>query len=115
MDAPARPEILEAGHGQPVESIALLERDGLDRLMYADYSTAIAARFLSDAYACRYQSADQRLRWFRAADDLVAAVNVQRDRLLLWRPHEPDEPYAVVPVAQWTGHSIQHFCLIHEA
>ena len=115
QDDPGSPRVLEHGRGRPVGSVHLLPSGGLDRLIFADSSPGITARFLADALACRYHGGGEEIRWASAADDLIAGVNTQRDRLLLWHPYRPDEPFAVVPIAQWTGHSIQDVCLIPES
>jgi len=115
LDDPGTPRVLEHGRGRPVGSVRVLPSGGLDRLIFADCSPGVTARFLTDAFACRYAGGGQELRWVLAAGDLIAAVNTQRDRLLLWHPYEPAEPFAVLPIARWTGHSIQDACLIPES
>jgi hypothetical protein len=112
LDKPSEPCVLEHGRGRPIGSVRTLPSEGLDRLIFADYSPGITARFLEDALACRYQSGGEEFGRAMAADDLIIAVNTQRDRMFLWHPYEPAAPYAVVPVALWTGHSIQDASLI---
>ncbi len=108
----ASPQIIEQGRGRPVESLHLLTGQGLDRIVYSDHSPAATARFLDDAFGCQYQGAGHELRWIVVRDDLLAGVNTTRDRLLLWRPHQPAEPFAVLPLAKWTGHSVQDLCMM---
>jgi hypothetical protein len=115
LDDPSGPQILEHGRGRPVGSVQMLPGGGLERLVFADCSAGVVARFVDDVFACRYQGAGQEIRWSFAAEDLLAGVNVQRDRLLLWHSYQPAEPYAVLPLAQVTGHSIQDVCFIPQS
>ena len=109
---PTDPKVLDAGRGRPVESVQLASGGGLDRLVFADSSGGITARFLDDAFGCRYQGGGHEVRRVSVRDDLLAGINAPRDRVLLWRPHEPAAPMAILPVSGWTGHSVQDLCLI---
>jgi len=52
------------------------------------------------------------LRRVEVAGDLLVATNDLRDRLLCWKPGQPDRPYVTVPVGALCGHSIQDICLV---
>ncbi len=109
------PEVLHAGRERSAESVVLLDVGGLVRLFYADTSLAVFARVVGDTFTCRYEAGGQTLRRVEVAPDVIVATNEVRDRLILWHPGRPAEPYGVAPVARLTGHSVQDVCLIPRA
>ena len=106
------PEVLRSASGQSVESIEVLETGGVLRLVFADQSTALNALVVGDAYACRYEGQDQRVRRAAIAGDWLVAINDRRDRLLCWRPHEPLGPAGTIPVSRLSGRSVQDVCVV---
>jgi hypothetical protein len=111
-DQPTHPEIVHAGHRRAVESITLVDCDRIRRLYYTDTSTAVYAGVLGDAFVCRYEAGGQTIRRAAVASDWIVATNDIRDRLICWRPGEPNQPAAVVEVSRLTGHSVQDVALV---
>jgi hypothetical protein len=107
-----RPERLHGGSGRAVESVRIADREGIRRLFYTDTSLYAYARVLGDTFTCRYEAGGQTLRRLDVADDLLVATTDLRDRLLCWRPGEPSRPFATIPVAASTGHTVQDVCLV---
>lgn len=97
--------------GHAVESLHWLAGGGIARLLVADRRPVLDLQVIGDAYRGEYRAAVP-LRWSWAADDWIAAVNDNRDRLLLWRPSEPQSPAAIVPVGQLCGSTIQDAALL---
>lgn len=97
--------------GQAVESLHWLAGGGVARLLVADRRPVLDLLVIGDAYRGEYRAAVP-LRWSWAADDWIAAVNDNRDRLLLWRPSEPQSPAAIVPVGQLCGNTIQDAAML---
>lgn len=92
--------------GHAVESLHWLAGGGIARLLAADRRPVLDLLVIGDAYRGEYRAAAP-LRWAWASDDWIVAANDNRDRLLLWRPSEPQSPAAVVPVGQLCGNTIQ--------
>lgn len=105
-------QVLHVGRGRAVESLALLDHDGIRRLFFSDTSVCIHARVLGDTFTWRYEASGQTLRKAAVAPDLIAVVTDLRDRVLLFRGHEPSRPSAVLLVSQCTGRSVQDVVLI---
>ncbi|GJQ26407.1 MAG: hypothetical protein HBSAPP02_14390 [Phycisphaerae bacterium] len=97
--------------GHAVESLHWLPGGGIARLLAADRRPVLDLLVIGDAYRGEYRAAVP-LRWAWAADDWIAAVNDNRDRLLLWRPSEPQSPAAIVPVGQLCGNTIQDAAML---
>jgi len=109
---PDRPETLHRGHGRAVESVWMLSRGGVRRLVYTDTSLCVWSRVVDDSYACRYEASGQTLRRVEAAPDCLVATTDLRDRLIIFDPACPDRPPRITPVSRLTGHSVQDVCLI---
>ncbi|MEE9296021.1 MAG: SPFH domain-containing protein [Phycisphaerae bacterium] len=107
-----QPEILHSGRQRSAESVVVLDFGGLRRLFYTETSLAVFARVIGDTFICRYEAGGQTLRRVEVAPDVIVATNEVRDRLICWRPGQPDAPYGVASVSQLTSHSIQDVCLI---
>lgn len=97
--------------GQAVESLHWLAGGGIARLLVADRRPVLDLLVIGDAYRGEYRAAVP-LRWSWAAEDWIAAVNDNRDRLLLWRPNEPQTPSAIVPTGQLCGNTIQDAAML---
>jgi hypothetical protein len=114
LGAHESPEWIHRGARRPVESIALLESHGIQRLIFTDTSPAVHARVIGDSFTCRYEAGGQTLRRAETAPDLIVATTELRDRLICWNPAQPDRPQAILPVAALCGHSVQDVCLVRE-
>ncbi|MCC7292747.1 MAG: hypothetical protein IT449_11870 [Phycisphaerales bacterium] len=112
VDSPHEPRLLHTGRGRPVESLAVIEHEGVRRLFIADTSVCVHARLLDDATRWSYEAGGQTLRRAAVAADLIVAVTDLRDRLVLFDPGVPDRPQAVHHIAQLTGHSVQDVALV---
>ncbi len=98
--------------GGPVESIDVVDAGGVDRLVIADRQNAVLTLVLNDLYTRRYEAGAHRVRRAAAAEDLIVAMNDNRDRLLAWDPRDPSEPSAVTIIPHLTANTIQDLCLI---
>lgn len=107
-----KPERLHTGLHRAAESVWVLSSHGVRRLVYADTSLHVHSRVLGDNYSCRYEAGGQTLRRVEVATDLLVATNDLRDRLIYWKPSQPQQPTSIVSVAQLCGHSIQDVCLV---
>ena len=105
-------KVVRSSSGRPIESIDVLWAGGVQRVLFADGSTALNAQVLGDSYLCRYDAKEQRVRRAAAAGDWLVAMNEHRDRLLCWRPNDPDAPAATVHVGRICGRSIQDLCVV---
>lgn len=106
-----RPVELHLGRNRPVESVTVVESEGLTRVIFTDTSPAVHARVLGDTVSWRYEASGQTLRRAAAAEDVIAAVTELRDRLMWFNALDPNRPVAVVHVARDFGHTIQDVCL----
>ncbi|GMU37959.1 MAG: hypothetical protein KJ057_11615 [Phycisphaerae bacterium] len=106
-----RPVELHLGRSRPVESVSVVESEGLTRVIFTDTSPAVHARVLGDTVSWRYEASGQTLRRAAAAEDVIAAVTELRDRLMWFDALDPNRPVAVVHVARDFGHTIQDVCL----
>jgi hypothetical protein len=111
-DEPPQAEVLRSSTGRAVESVDVVTAGGVQRILYADESTALNVQVVGDSYICRYDGKGQPLRRAAVAGDWLVAMNDNRDRLFYWRPHVPDAPAAVVNVGRLTGRSIQDLCIV---
>jgi len=109
---PDTPRIVRGQTDKPAESIAALDTLGVPQLIVADRGSALIRLTIDDHYACRYEAANQIVRRAAIAEDLFAAVNDTRDRLLIWKPDQPNEPVATTVIPHLTGERIQDLCLI---
>lgn len=107
--------VLHSGHDRAVESLELVEHDGVERLFFTDTSSAIHARVLGDTFACRYEAGGQTIRRAEVAADWIVGTNELRDRLMLWSLTSPAQPMHVIPVSRTCGRSIQDICLLANA
>ena len=112
INSPGEAESLNGGRGRAVESIAYLQSGGVARLLFTDTSTAVHARVIGDAFACRYEAGGQTIRRAEFAADWIVGTHETRDRLFCWPVGQASCPPTVVPVAQLSGHSIQDVCLV---
>ncbi|GIK17225.1 MAG: hypothetical protein BroJett003_21890 [Planctomycetota bacterium] len=106
-----RPVELHLGRNRPVESVTVVESEGLTRVIFTDTSPAVHARVLGDTVSWRYEASGQTLRRAAAAEDVIAAVTELRDRVMWFDTLDPNRPVAVVHVARDFGHTIQDVCL----
>ncbi len=112
VDPANEPQLLHTGRGRPVESLAVVEHEGVRRLFIADTSVCVHARLLDDAARWSYEAGGQTLRRAAVAADLIVAVTDLRDRLVLFDPAQPDRPQAVHHITRLTGHSVQDVALV---
>lgn len=112
VNSPCEPRLLHTGRGRPVESLAVVEHEGVQRLFIADTSVCIHARLLDDAARWSYEAGGQTLRRAAVAADLIVAVTDLRDRLVLFDPAQPERPQAVHHIARLTGHSVQDIAIV---
>jgi len=112
LGEPESMRVLHSGHDRAVESLELVEHDGVERLFFTDTSSAVHARVLGDTFACRYEAGGQTIRRAEFAADWIAGTNELRDRLLLWSLTSPAQPMHVIPVSRTCGRSIQDICLL---
>lgn len=106
------PEMIQKGQGRPVDSIALQQLHGVERLVYADTSSRIHARVLNDSFTMHYEAGGQTLRRAKIGPEILVATNELRDRLFCWKPAQPDKPAWVLPIGSQTGRNVQDFCLV---
>ncbi|MCG3129531.1 MAG: hypothetical protein FLDDKLPJ_00264 [Phycisphaerae bacterium] len=106
-----RPVELHLGRNRPVESVTVVESEGLSRIIFADTTPAVHARILGDTVSWRYEASGQTLRRAAAAEDVIAAVTELRDRVMWFDVLDPGRPAAVIHVARDFRHTIQDVCL----
>jgi len=111
----SKPQRLHTGLQRAAESVWALSSHGVHRLVYADTSLQVHSRVLGDSYSCRYEAGGQTLRRVEVALDLLVATNDLRDRLIYWKPSQPQRPTSIANVARLCGHSIQDACLVPKA
>ncbi len=112
---PAAPRIMHSGSRRPAESVGLVTTGGVPRLFFSDTTSAAHVRVLGDTFACRYEAGGQTIRRVELADDYIAGTTDARDRVIIWRPDEPERPAEVLFVSRLTGHSVQDVCLLPTA
>lgn len=112
MGQPQAVRIIRGRAEGPVESIHLVSTGGVDRLVIAGRGSALLAMVMGDNYVCRYEAAGQLVRRAAAADDLFVAMNDSRDRLIAWKPDQPDRPIAGVIIPHLTGTALQDVCIV---
>jgi len=106
------PEVLCRGQKRAAESIWLLSSHGVRRLIFTDTSHRVHAKVLGDSFECNYEAGGQTLRRVEVAPDLIVATTELRDRLICWKPGNPEKPFATVALASLTGRSVQDVCLV---
>lgn len=106
------PELIHRGARRAAESIWVVESHGVRRLLFTDTSPQVHAKVLGDSFVCHYEAGGQTLRRVEVTDDLIAATNDLRDRLILWSPARPNRPSAILPIGAMTGRSVQDVALI---
>ncbi len=111
-DRDTEPEVLYRGQKRAVESIWLLSSHGVRRLIFTDTSHRVHAKVLGDSFECNYEAGGQTLRRVEVAPDLIVATTELRDRLICWKPGNPDKPFATIALASLTGRSVQDVCLV---
>jgi len=112
VDRPQAAAQVRHGHGRPVESVALLDMGGIERLFFTDTSATVHGQVMSDAFACLYRAGGQTIRCAEFTQDWIVGTNESRDRLLCWPMHRPGDPPTAVPIGRLTGHSVQDVCLV---
>ena len=63
-------------------------------------------------FRSRYEAGGQTVRRAECAADIIVATTDARDRVLIWRADEPQQPACVINIHRLTGRSIQDVCLI---
>jgi hypothetical protein len=106
------PEMLYRGQKRAAESVWLLASHGVRRLIFTDTSHRVHAKVLGDSFECNYEAGGQTLRRVEVAPDLIVATTELRDRLICWKPGNPEKPFATIALASLTGRSVQDVCLV---
>ena len=96
----------------PVESISLSLSQGVRRLIFTDTSLYVHAMVLGDTFTCHYEAGGQTLRRVEVAPDMLVATNELRDRLILWKPGQPENPASTIAVSRLCNRSVQDVCLV---
>ena len=81
-------------------------------MIFTDTSHRVHAKVLGDSFECNYEAGGQTLRRVDVAPDLLVATTELRDRLICWKPGNPDKPFATIALASLTGRSVQDVCLV---
>lgn len=110
-----RPEQIATGRDEPVESVECRLLGGVDRVVFTDSSDGIKSRILGDTFQCLYEGAHTPVRRCEVAEDLLAGVSGNRDKIFCWLPHTPAAPSAVLHVSRLTGRTVQDIALIPAA
>ncbi len=106
------PEVLCRGQKRAAESLWLLDSHGVRRLIFTDTSHRVHAKVLGDSFECNYEAGGQTLRRVDVAPDLLVATTELRDRLICWKPGNPEKPFATIALASLTGRNVQDVCLV---
>ncbi|UCE59766.1 MAG: hypothetical protein JSU63_20280 [Phycisphaerales bacterium] len=106
------PECLYSGYHRAAESLWVVHTGGIPRIIFADTSPRLRACVLGDSFTCEYEAGGQTLRRVEVAPDLMAVTNELRDRLICFKPGQPDRPWATVQVSALCRRSIQDVCLV---
>jgi hypothetical protein len=112
LDEPHAHRMLRPASGQSIESIHVVNTGGIQRLIVADRSRGLTELVIADRFSRAYESGSISVRRAAAAEDLLAAMNDNRDRLLVWDPRSADAPAGIAIIPPLTGGSIQDLCLI---
>lgn len=94
-----------------VRSLCWMSGGGIPRLLIADGRSHLELQVLGDSHHSTYRCG-QAVRWGFAADDCIVGVNANRDQVLVWRLHAPDEPAESVSIGRLCGHSVQDVALL---
>lgn len=112
---PDSARVIRGASGNPVESLAVLDNGAVDHLLIADRGNALQALVVEDSYIRRYESGSTPVRRAAVAEDVLVAMNDNRDRLIAWDPRDPSNPAAMVIVPHLTGSTIQDLCIVPQA
>lgn len=107
-----RPEQLATGRDEPVESVECRLLGGVDRVVFTDSSEGIKSRILGDTFQCLYEGAHTPVRRCEVAEDLLAGISGNRDKVFCWLPHAPAAPSTTLQVSRLTGRTVQDIALI---
>lgn len=108
----AKPQIIHRGGKRAVESISLSLSQGVRRLIFTDTSMYVYAMVLGDTFTCHYEAGGQTLRRVEVAPDMLVATNELRDRLILWKPGQTENPASTIAVSRLCNRSVQDVCLV---
>lgn len=106
------PETIVAGRDEPIESVHCRLLGGVDRLIFCDMSDAVKTRIVGDTFECRYAVTGTGVRRCVVAEDLLAGISANRDKVFLWQPDKPDAPAATLQISRLTDHTVQDICLV---
>lgn len=110
-----RPEQIATGRDEPVESVECRLLGGVDRVVFTDSSEGIKSRILGDTFQCLYEGAHTPVRRCEVAEDILAGISSNRDKVFCWLPHAAAAPSATLQVSRLTGRTVQDIALIPAA
>jgi hypothetical protein len=112
LGEPGSGRVVRGATGGPVESVDVVDVGGVDHLIIADRRAGLTALAVEDSYSRQYDSGVQVIRRAAAADDLLVAMNDNRDRVLVWDPRTPGRLMATIVIPHLTGQTVQDICLV---
>lgn len=109
-DAKAR-DVIRAGTGDRVTSLAWLPGGGVPRLLAADRRPYVEMMVIGDVSSAKYAARHAVVR-AGASEGWVFGVNERRDQVMLWRVEDPAEEAGVIAVGRMCGESVQDVAIV---